>query len=246
MPPANAALDISSSGLCTRRPNPLLLPLPPPRRAAALFPQHDVSTSRERDSKIWPPAGWYRPQRVQQQIPRAPINFLAVAVAADAPRSGAIALTRPIDVPRAGLPLRIQNFPLRGIHHQHQVPKSKCDFEASGERRFHLVLRQKSFFPLRGRHHHQPNPNQNSIFPCPPSDACSTFPPRPAHFLTNPKCPENFLPAARALHRLQSLKSKFEISRSRERGLELYVVQIFFFPLRGAQLLKLFNSRVSI
>ncbi|KAK7039860.1 hypothetical protein R3P38DRAFT_2769994 [Favolaschia claudopus] len=44
-----------------------------------------------------------RPRRVQQRIPPPPVKFSVAAVAADAPRSGAIALTRRIAVPQATL-----------------------------------------------------------------------------------------------------------------------------------------------
>ncbi|KAK6996506.1 hypothetical protein R3P38DRAFT_3287684 [Favolaschia claudopus] len=68
--------------------------------------------------------------------------------------------------------------------------------------------------------------SENSIFVRPPSDA-STFLSALQKFL---------FPLRGALrhHQHQAPKSKFEISRSRDRGIELLDLQFFFLPLRGA------------
>ncbi|KAK7028463.1 hypothetical protein R3P38DRAFT_2776184 [Favolaschia claudopus] len=112
----------------------------------------------------------------------------AVAAVAVALRSGALTPTRCIDVPRAGLqdigiygkffltsviqfseldlstfatqhPHQYKNFPLRGRHHQHQVPKSKFDFSELWN----------FFFPLRGPFLCQQHPIPQSKFEIPRS-----------------------------------------------------------------------------
>ncbi|KAK7044409.1 hypothetical protein R3P38DRAFT_3176665 [Favolaschia claudopus] len=70
---------------------PGLLPPSPPRRAAALFPRHAVSTSRERNYlNFGRRQANPRPRRIQQRVPPPLLSTCVVAAVTVAPRSGAI------------------------------------------------------------------------------------------------------------------------------------------------------------
>ncbi|KAK6995948.1 hypothetical protein R3P38DRAFT_2800287 [Favolaschia claudopus] len=89
----------------TRKAGSLLAPSPPPRREAAPTPL-TIRIAFPRTTafapELWLPAGKYPPRRLQQRYPQLSFKTFVVVVAA-APRSGAIASTRPITVRRAGI-----------------------------------------------------------------------------------------------------------------------------------------------
>ncbi|KAK7001691.1 hypothetical protein R3P38DRAFT_2795645 [Favolaschia claudopus] len=236
-----AGLPQVSNGFPAHLANTVLLLLPAPRRVAAriamsiwiFFPRAGLRKFGGRQANS-------RSRRIQQRVFQL-ICKAFVVVLDVAPRSGAIPLTRRIAVRRAGT----------------------WDFTIYGN--FFLTSIQISSLRGLGNAALMPH-NETSIFLRPPSDASSLYSynfSSAARPLPSPptlqieirfSCvrrvtlPRNFVPAARppassSTTTLRLVNSRFRVPASEPSG--SMVFRYFCFPLRGAQLLKLFNSRAS-
>ncbi|KAK6995954.1 hypothetical protein R3P38DRAFT_2800293 [Favolaschia claudopus] len=204
----------------------LLAPSPPPRREAAPTPL-TIRIAFPRTTAFapepWLPAGKYPPRRLQQRYPQLSFKTFVVVVAA-APRSGAIASTRPIAVRRAGIfNVLTQAVSMSRTSRRIDVPRAWLSPESKFLRCAAFIINTKAA-------------NQNLRFQCPPTNAFSG-------------APEFSSPAARATSSSSAPPSRLGNSRFRgpaSEPLGLSGVQIFLSAARRppseVKTIKLFKS----
>ncbi|KAK6996483.1 hypothetical protein R3P38DRAFT_2799805 [Favolaschia claudopus] len=212
---ANAAPDASNDEFPRPSTLSLLLGLLPLRRVAArtlriFLPRATHSVS----------AGRLTPPSTRQAAGSAALNALLVAVVAAAPRSGANSFDYMDRRPASGT---FKHIDIRRAAALDSVVNGKFFLTSVSFVRRPLSNISFKISPLRGPPHQHPASKRKFNF-CASAD-------RRFHFLIR-----TFQKFFFRHHEHKAQKSKFEISRSRERGVELLGLQVpdFFLPLRGA------------